>query len=88
MSVDSSHRTHVSQEEEEIPAVPRSRFHIKILTMVEQVNVKNDYERESLELLKKQNLGHDKRFETYFLMKTGHESSVHHRRVGGFRRHR
>ena len=38
--------------------------------MVEQINVKNDYEREALELMKKQNFGHTKRFETYFLMKT------------------
>ena len=66
MSVDSGRRTHVSQEEEEIPAVPRSRLRIRILAMVEQIVVKNDYEREALELLKRQNFGHAKRFETYF----------------------
>ena len=44
MSVDSGRRTHVSQEEEEIPAVPRSRLRIRILTMVEQIVVRNDYE--------------------------------------------
>ena len=38
---------------------------------VEQNLVKNDYEREALELLKKQNFGDAKRFETYFLLKTG-----------------
>jgi len=71
MSVDSGRRTHVSQEEEEIPAVPRSHFRIRILTMVEQIDVKNDYEREALELFKRQNFGHAKRLETYFLMKIG-----------------
>ena len=39
--------------------------------MVEQIAVKNDYEWEALELLKKQNFGHAKRFESRFLMKTG-----------------
>jgi len=39
--------------------------------MVEQIAVKNDYEREALELLKKQNIGHAKRFDTCFVMKTG-----------------
>ena len=39
--------------------------------MVEQIAVKNDYERGALELLKKQNFVHDKRFESRFLMKTG-----------------
>ena len=39
--------------------------------MVEQIAVKNDYEWEALELLKKQNFGHAKRFETRFLIKTG-----------------
>ena len=68
MSVDSGHRSHTSREEEEIPAVPRSRFCIRILTIVEQIVVKNDYE---FELLKRQTFGHAKRFETYFLMKTG-----------------
>jgi len=53
MSVDSGHRSHVSREEEEIPAVPQSRFRITILTMVEQIVVKNDYELQALELLKR-----------------------------------
>ena len=39
--------------------------------MVEQIAVKNDYKREALELLKRQNFGHAKRFESRFLMKTG-----------------
>ena len=71
MSVDSGRRTHVSQEEKEIPAVPRSHLRIRILTMVEQIVVRNDYQREALDLLKKQSFGHAKRFETYFLMKIG-----------------
>ena len=71
MSVDSGRHTNVSREEEEPPVVPRPHLRIRVLTMVEQIAVKNDYEREALELLKKQNFGHAKRFESCFLMKTG-----------------
>ena len=71
MSVDSGRRANVSRDEEEPPVVPRPRLRIRVLTMVEQIAVKNDYEREALELLKKQNFGHAKRFESRFLMKTG-----------------
>jgi len=71
MSVDSGHRSHASREEEEIPTVPRSRFRIRILTMVEQIIYKNDYERQALELLKRQTYAHAKRFETRFLIMTG-----------------
>ena len=71
MSVYSGHHTNVSREEEESPAVPRHRLRIRVLMMVEQIVVKNDYEREALELLKRQNFGHAKRFESCFLMKTG-----------------
>ena len=39
--------------------------------MVEQIAIKDDYEREALELLKGQNFSHAKRFESRFLMKTG-----------------
>jgi hypothetical protein len=47
--------------------------------MVEKIAVKSDYEREALELLKKQSFGHAKMFKTRFLMKTqaGHEPSLH-----------
>ena len=71
MSVDSGRHTNVSREEEEPPAVPKPYLRIRVLTMVEQITVKNDYEWEALELLKKQNFGHAKRFETRFLIKTG-----------------
>ena len=71
MSVDSGRRANVSRDEEEPPVVPRPCLRIRVLTMVEQIAVKNDYEREALELLKKQNFGHAKRFDTRFLMKTG-----------------
>ena len=71
MSVNSGHHTNVSWEKEEPPVVPKPRLRIRVLTMVEQIAVKNDYEREALELLKKQNFGHAKRFETRFLIKTG-----------------
>ena len=39
--------------------------------MVEQIIVKNDYERQALELLKRQTYAHAKRFETRFLIMTG-----------------
>ena len=71
MSVDSGHRLHASREEEEIPAIPRSRFRIRILTMVEQIVYKNDYERHALELLKRQTYAHVKRFKTRFLITMG-----------------
>jgi len=71
MSVDSGHHTNVPREEEEHPAVPRPRLRIRVLTMDEKIAIKNDYEREALELLKRQNFGHAKRFESRFLMKTG-----------------
>ena len=62
LSVDSSHRSHASWEEDEIPTVPRSCFRIWILKMVEQIVVKNDYERQALEILKRQTYGYAKRF--------------------------
>ena len=71
MSVDSSHCSHASREEEEIPAVPKIRFRIRILTMVEQIVYKNDYKRQALELLKSQTYAHAKRFKTRFLIMTG-----------------
>ena len=39
--------------------------------MVEQIAVNNDYEREAMELLKRQSFSHAKRFNTRFLIKTG-----------------
>jgi len=39
--------------------------------MVEQIVFKNDYERQALELLKRQIYAHAKRFETRFLITTG-----------------
>ena len=39
--------------------------------MVEQIVFKNDYERQALELLKRQTYAHAKRFETRFLTMTG-----------------
>ena len=39
--------------------------------MVEQIVFKNDYERQALELLKRQTYAHAKRFETRFLITTG-----------------
>ena len=71
MSVDSGCRTNVSQEKEEVPAIPRSRLCIKIMTMTEQIIFRNDYEWEALELLKGMCYAHAKRFETRFLMKMG-----------------
>ncbi|PVH35122.1 hypothetical protein PAHAL_7G109600 [Panicum hallii] len=72
MSVDSSRRTSIF-EEDITPAVPRSRVDIRIhiLEMIEQIVIRNDYEREALELLKKQSFSHVKIFEPLFLIKTG-----------------
>ena len=39
--------------------------------MVEQIVYKNDYERQALELLKRQTYAHANRFETRFLITTG-----------------
>ena len=71
MSVDSGRHTNISRDEEETPAVPRPCLRIRILMMVEQIAIKNDYEWEALELLKKQSFGHAKRFDTRFLIKIG-----------------
>ena len=75
MSVDSVRRPSRSQEEEEEAraslAVPRPRLKIRVLTSVDQIVVRTDYERDALELLKKQSYGHAKRFDAEFLMMTG-----------------
>ena len=75
MSVDSVRRPSRSQEEEEeataSPAVPRPHLKIRVLTSVDQIVVRTDYERDALELLKKQSYGHAKRFDTEFLMMMG-----------------
>ncbi|RLM59159.1 hypothetical protein C2845_PM18G06470 [Panicum miliaceum] len=62
MSVDSSSRTSVSQEDT-TAAIPKS--HIRIYRGPQR------FEQEALELLKKQTFGHVKFFEPIFLMKTG-----------------
>ena len=68
MSVDSVRQPSRSQEEDEetpaSPAVPRPRLKIRVLTSVDQIVVWTDYERDALELLKKQSNGHAKRFDT------------------------
>ena len=75
MSVDSVRRPSQFQEEEEeapaSPAVPRPCLQIRVLTLVDQIIIRTDYEREALELLKKQSYGHTKQFDTEFLMMTG-----------------
>jgi hypothetical protein len=57
MLVDSVRRPSRSQVEEEeapaSPAVPRPRFKIRVLTMIDQIVVQTDYERDALELLKR-----------------------------------
>jgi len=74
MSVDSVRQLSQSHEDEEeapaSPAVPRPHLKIRVLTMVDQIVVRTDYER-VVELLKKQPYGHAKRFETNFLIMTG-----------------
>jgi len=74
MSVDSVRRQSVSREEEETPAspaVPRNHLKIRVLTMVDQIVARTDYERDALELLKKKSFGHAKRYEPNFLIMTG-----------------
>ena len=75
MSMDSVHRpSQFQEEEEEAPAslaVPRPRLKFRVLTSVDQIVVRTDYEQDALELLKKQSYGHAKRFDTEFLMMTG-----------------
>ena len=75
MSVDSARQLSQSHEEEDevpaSPAVPRPRLKIRVLTTVDQIIVQTDYERDALELLKKQPYCHAKRFETNFLIMTG-----------------
>jgi hypothetical protein len=91
MLVESSHQTSVSQEDM-TPAVPRSRIRIRIhvLETIEQIVAQNGYEREVLELLKKQSFSHVKIFEPLFLnnrLEARNEPCVHLRWLGGFRRH-
>ena len=75
MSVDSVRRPSRSQEEEEeapaSPAVPRPCLKIRVLTSIDQIVVRTNYERDALELLKKQSYGHAKRFEIDFLITMG-----------------
>ena len=82
MSVDSVRRPSRSQEEEEEApaslAVSRPRLKIRVLTSVDQIVVRTDYERDALELLKKQSYGHAKRFDTEFLMMTGLRQDMNH----------
>ena len=85
MSVDSVRRPSRSQEEEEegpaSPAVPRPHLKIKVLMSVDQIVVRTDYERDAIELLKKQSYGHAKRFDTEFPhddgTPPGHEPRIH-----------
>ena len=75
MSVDSVHRPSRSQEEEKeapaSPAVLRPHLKIRVWTSINQIVIRTDYERDALELLKKQLYGHAKRFDTEFLMMMG-----------------
>ncbi|RLM69219.1 hypothetical protein C2845_PM17G08550 [Panicum miliaceum] len=72
MSVDSSHQDTDSQEDAS-PVVPRSRVQgrIRVLTSVEQLMPRNDYQREALDLLKNQMYHHVRIFEPLFFIKTG-----------------
>jgi hypothetical protein len=53
--------------------VPRSRIRIciRVLETIEYIIAWNDYEREALELLKKQSFSHVRIFEPLLLIKTG-----------------
>ena len=75
ISVDSVRRpSQFPKEEKEAPAspaVPRPRLKIRVLTSVDQIIIRTDYERDALELSKMQSYGHAKWFDTEFLMMTG-----------------
>ena len=83
MSVDSARRPSRSQEEEgeapASPAVPRPHLKIRVLTSVDQIVVRTNYERDALELLKKQSYEHAKRFDIPHDDGTppGHEPRIH-----------
>ncbi|RLN04132.1 hypothetical protein C2845_PM13G07870 [Panicum miliaceum] len=72
MSIDSSHQDTDSQEDAS-PAVPSNRVQgrIRVLTSVEQLVLRNVYEREALDLLKNQTYHHVRIFEPLFFIKTG-----------------
>ncbi|RLM69420.1 hypothetical protein C2845_PM17G07120 [Panicum miliaceum] len=72
MSVDSGHRD-TDSKEDATPTVPRSRVqgHIRELTSIEQLVPWNDYERETLDLLKNQTYHHVRIFEPLFFIKMG-----------------
>ena len=50
---------------------PEALPQIRVLTSVDQIIIRTDYEWDALELLKKQSYDHAKRFDTEFLMMTG-----------------
>jgi hypothetical protein len=62
------------------PAMPRNhvRIRIHILTIIDQIIAQNEYEREVLELLKKQSFCHTKIFEPLFIIKTGLRQDMIH----------
>ncbi|RLM69464.1 hypothetical protein C2845_PM17G04500 [Panicum miliaceum] len=77
MSVDSSHPDTDSQEDA-APAVPRSlvQGRIRILTSVEQLGPRNDYEQEALDLLKNQTYHHVRVFDPIFFIKIGSKADM------------
>ena len=95
MSVDSVRRPSQSQEEEEeapsSPAVLRPHLKIRVLTSVDQIVVRTDYERDALELLKKQSYDHAKWFRYRIPHDDGtlpgHEPRVHGCGMVTLRRH-
>ena len=80
MSVDSVHRPSQFQEEEEeapaSPAVPRPRLKIRVLTSVDHIVIRTDYERHPRAV--EEAYGHCKRFNTEFLMMTGLRKDMNH----------
>ena len=93
MSVDFVRQPSQFQEEEEeapaSPAVSRPRIKIRVLTSVDQIVVRTDYEWDALELLKKQSYGHAKRFDIPHDDRTppGYEPHIHNCGMVTLRRH-
>jgi hypothetical protein len=70
MSVDSVHQ--ISEHQEEVQTeVPRQRLRIRVMTRIEHIVVRTDYERDALERLKNRSFAHHKTFDNMLLIKTG-----------------
>src|SRR5579883_3180492 len=70
MSVDSVRQTSEHQEEVQTE-VPRQCLRIRVMTRIEHIVVRTDYEREDLDRLRNRSFAHHKTFDNMLLIKTG-----------------